>query len=530
LPVTPIPDPVTGAPTCPQGYLYDPLSGLCQPILTNTGATQISVTPDGLVSNEVDPVQKGLNTAVGWGRSGFIGQFVSALWHALWLAVDDGVGIYFNIFNRVIATIADQVSGAVTRANPGLWIAIGSLLSDLLGINLDGGQLYQQLATRGTLPAMQAVGGSLIDLLIGEFTGTATGQGGTIQYSSNPDPATGLPPATLSPTQGLLGAKALMGFVLTSAIRQANVDGLVDAIPFGLGAAFEKYSEGVRTNLGIGRMMRFALKPIFKVLIADQVSRGMNETYTPALLSAEEAFSAFDQGIFTQEQLEQELAWHGYSTARWGALEWKGRSTPSRDELRGLHIAGVLDDPTYYTWMRRTGYVDTVTQLLDQWEDIKPARTAVLKEAGVLAAKFITGAMPFSQFNSAVSALAISVDGFQLLSFNEASYLKRLPSALTPGAKLLHLPFATLTTMYEDGVITLQGFQAELSARGYSADQQQELTLLLLIKAKAAQEKAALAAAKAAVAAGTASAAGETAVATAETNIATGSQTPGVTL
>jgi hypothetical protein len=530
MPVTPIPDPLTGQPTCPQGYLYDSTSGLCVAILSNTGATQIAVTPDGLVTNEVDPVQSGKNHAIGVAASGIIGQLVAAFWHGMHLDITGSINSFIGAYDDGVALVAELVSQSSTRNTPGFWDAVGSLLSDLLGITLDGQTLFGQLTTRGTLPAMQAVGGSLIDLLIGEFTGTATGQGGMIQYSTNPDPATGLPPASLSPAQGLLGAKALMGFVLTSAIRQANVDGLVDAIPFGLGAPFEKFSEGVRTNLGIGRMMRFALKPIFKVLIADQMARGMNATYTPALLSAEEAFAAFDQGIFTQAQLAQELAWHGYSVERWGALEWKGRSVPSRDELRGLHVLGVINDGDYYTWMRRTGYVDTVTQLLDQWEDLKPARTAVLKECSTMAAKYLTGSIPSDQFTAFLQAMQTRIGGQPMLTPGEVAAFSNLPSLTAKGAKLLHLPFATLTTMYEDGVITLQDFQSEVTARGYSADQVQELTLLLLIKAKAAQEKAALAAAKAAVAAGTASAAGETAVATAETNIATGSQTPGITL
>ncbi len=517
-----------GQPTCPQGYYYDPGTQLCQPIPGNATTTPISVTAWGLSDNEVDPVQAAINTGVGWSKSGFIGQFVAALWHALMLAVDDGVSLYFNAYDRIIAYIASEVQVAVTRNNPGLWIAIGSLLSDLLGINLDGSVLYTQLATRGTLPAMQAVGGSLIDLLIGEFTGTATGTGGSISYSSNPDAATGLPPGTLTPLQGLNGAKALMGFVLTSAVRQANIDGLVDAIPFGMGAAFEKYSEGVRTNLGIGRMMRFALKPIFKVLIADQMARGINMAYVPTLFSAEEAIRAYNNGDYTTQELAQEMLYHGYNNQRAFALAKQKQKNPAVGDLRTLWATGSIADLDRRSWLHNESYTDTAIATMDLADDIRPARAAVLVEVSLMAHKYMSGSLPADQFQAFVNNVAKNASGQQYLTPGEVLGLLSLPSMAGTGAKLLHLPFFTLTTMYEEGVITLQDFESEMQARGYSSDQVSELTLMLLIKAKKFAEQSALLAAKAAVAATTASGKGETAVATAETNLSQQTGVPGL--
>lgn len=489
-----------GQPTCPQGYYYDPGSQLCQPIPGNPSVQAIKVTAWGLAPDQTDPVQAGKNAGVGWSQSGFIGQLVASFWHALWLVIDDAVGVYFNIYDRIVAFIADQVGNAVTRNNPGLWIAIGALLSDLLGINLDGSALFQQLATRGTLPAMQAVGGSLIDLLVGEFTGTATGQGGIINTTVTANVDTGLPPATLTPKGGLNGAKALMGFVLTSAVRQANVDGLVDAIPFGFGTVFEKYSEGVRTNLGIGRMMRFALKPIFQDLVATPLKWAINKQYTPSLLSPADAYSAFDQQIFSADQLHEELARHGYSADRYAAMEWKGRSLPSREELRGMHATGLMVDNDYLIWMRRTGYTDGTTALLDQWEDIKPARDAVLKYIGTQAGKYLAGNIQIAQLQAEVSAMSTRIGGLPMLTAGEIAAITNLPSFTGAGAKHKNISVAAQTLMYEDGIITLQEFETNLVSMGYDPDQVNELVLLLLVKAKAAAEKAAAAAAKAAAA------------------------------
>jgi len=494
-----------GQPTCPDGYYYDPGTQLCQPIPGSPTPITRTVTAWGPADPNTDPVQSAKNWGVGLSGSGFIGAFVAALWHAFWLVIDDAVNLYFNAFDRIVAFVADQVGNAVTRSNPGLWIAIGSLLSDLLGVNLDGSALFNQLATRGTLPAMQAVGGSLIDLLVGEFTGTASGTGGNVTFSTNVDTTTGLPPATLTPLGGLNGAKALMGFVLTSAVRQANVDGLVDAIPFGFGKIFEKYSEGVRTNLGIGRMMRFALKPLFQDLVATPLKWAINMEYRPTLLSPADAYSAFDQQVFTADQLHTELARHGYSDDRFAVLEWKGRSLPSREELRGLHATGLLADADYLIWQRRTGYTDPTTALLDQWEDMKPARTAVLKVVGTEAEKYLGGKVTAQQFQQFVQAMQTRVGGAPMLTAGEVNFLLNLPALTAAQAKHKNLGVAQMITMYEDGIITLQDFENELTIQGYDPDQIQELVLYMLVKAKAAAEKAAAAAAKAA-AAGTTSA------------------------
>lgn len=489
-----------GQPTCPQGYYYDPGTQMCLPIAGSPTAVPIKVTAWGLSSNEIDPVQAAKNTGVGLAASGLIGQLVAAFWHAMHLDVPGAINSLIGAYDDAIALTAEFVSASNTRNTPGFWDAIGSLLSDLLGITLNGATLYSQLATRGTLPAMQAVGGSLIDLLIGEFTGTATGTGGQITYSSNPDPATGLPPATLSPIQGLNGAKAIMGFVLTSAVRQANVDGLMAVIPYGLGEPFMKYSEGIRTNLGIGRMMRFALKPIFQDLIATPLKWAINTEYSPTLLSPADAYRAFDQQVFTADQLHQELARHGYSADRYSVLQWQGRSLPSREELRVLHVTGLLNDNDYLIWMRRGGYTDDVTAMLDQYEDIKPLRGVALAEVERAALKYLAGAMPGTQYQDIVNSMATRVGGSALLSAGEVSNMLNAPSITLGSGKHVNIGLSTLTAMYEDGLITLQEYQDALTTRGYSADQQSELVLLLLVKAKAAAEKAAAAAAKAAAA------------------------------
>lgn len=529
-PLQPIPDPATGAPTCPQGYYYDSASGMCQCIPGSTVPISVTTTAFGLSSNEVDPVQAAKNHGVGLTQSGTWASLALNIWQALWSLVDWLIAQYFDAFDRIVAFIATEVGTAVPRNLPGFWLAVGSLISDILGVNLDGAALYNDMQTKGTLATMQATGAGLVNLLIGEFTNTASGTGGNVSFSSAVNADTLLPVGQLTPAGGVAAAQKLMGFVLASAVRQANVDGLVDMIPFGFGQVFEKYSEGIRTNLGIGRMMRFALKPIFQDLVATPMKWAINKQYLPTLLSEIDAVSAFDQQIFSQTQLQEEMYRHGYSLDRQAAMYWKARQMPSRAQLRTLHIAGVLNDNDYLIWMRRLGHTDDVTAMLDQADDLHIARAAALSTVEVMARKYLAGSITEPQLAGVVNSVARNVNGVGLLSAGEVQNLLQLAGETGIPAKNKHLGFAQLFTLYVDGLVTLQEVETALTNLGYTADAVTELTDLLLVKAKGIQEKNAVAVAKAVIAAQTATGKGESALATAEQNLAAGTSGVGVTL
>lgn len=525
-PTIPPPPPITDDTTT----WYDPDTNTWQQTPGSPTPITSTVTAFGLSGPNIDPVQAGKNTGTGWSQSGAFGSLALSMWQALMSLIDWMIAQYFDAYDRVIAYIANQVTLAVGRDRPGFWILIGAMISDLLGVNLDGTQLFAQLQSRGTLPAMQGVGSGLIDLLVGEFTGTASGTGGNVSFSTQVDAATGLPQGTLTPTQGVLAAKALMGFVLSSAVRQANVDGLVDAIPFGFGAAFEKYSEGMRNNLGIGRLMRFALKPIFTDLVATPMKWAINKEYRPSLLSPTDAWHAWAADPTGAFPINEEIARHGYDATRIAALQWTSLEKPTREELRLLHLTGNLADSDYALWMGRLGYTPEVTALLDMHDDILPARHAIMADVTKAAAKYLTGAYSTAQFQSILAGLSVNQNGSPSMTPGEvAALVAMLPlSATATALKPKRLGVGQLIVMYIDGIITLQEFEAQLTAWGYDSDQVTELSEMLLVRARAAAEKAAKAAAAAAVAAATAAGKGETALAAAETALSQQTGIPGL--
>jgi hypothetical protein len=450
----------------------------------------ISVTSYGLADQELDPAAYGKTLSRGLQDSG--------LWEHYWLAfaaliphlVEFVISHWFDLYDRLIALIADVLSKGVGRNIPGFWILIGSLISDLLGVNVDGAKIYADLQAHGTLPAMRDVGGGLIDLLVGEFTGTATGTGGQVSFSSAVNPATGLPAATLSPKSGVDATKALMGFVLASAVRQANIDGVVDSIPFGLGHAFEKYSEAMRTNLGIGRLMRFALRPIFQDLVAKPLTWAVNLQYRPALLDPVDTLLQWNVGQLSDTQLDYELGRHGYTSDQQAVLKNRHLEKITVEQARILRIHGELDDGAYHAITDRRGWRREDLALWEKYEDVHPARRLALAVVEEAALQYLRGHIPQTQLEAAISAAASDRFGNRLLSEGEERALANF-SVTAQKIVRRHLAVAQLMLGYIDGVLTLGEVETHLSELGFSDDDVRALVQEMLIKQKAAADKAA---------------------------------------
>jgi len=461
-----------------------------------TPAPDFVVNVDEELQKAIDPHAYGKTLGLGLADSALIPSFVLMFWHAWWDLTDWFIAEAFDKYDRIIAFVADHLKVAVGRDRPGFWILIGSLISDVLGVNVDGSKIFHDLQTRGTLPAMRDVGAGLMDLLIGEFTGTAAGTGGEVAFSTNVNPDTQLPEATLTPKSGVEATKALMGFVLASAVRQANIDGLADMVPRGYGKVFEKYTEGIRTNLGIGRLLRFALRPIFQDLVAKPLTWAINLQYRPALLDPTDVLLQWNVGLLSDKQLDYELGRHGYSTDQQKVLRNRHLEKITIDQARLLRIHGDLDDGAYHAITDRRGWTREDLLLWERYEDIHPARRLALAVVEEAAIQYLRGHIPQTQLQAAIDASSVDRFGHRLLSEGEQNSLSNFT---VTSQKLIrrHLSVAQLMLGYIEGVITLGEVETALSELGFDDNAVRELTQEMLIKQKQASDKAARTHAKA---------------------------------
>lgn len=514
--IPPITNPVAGAGPlanpCPDGYQFDPTSGLCLPV-----RGKISITSTGLNLPDVDPKNAAELAGLGTQDSNLAERFALAWWHMPrrigkppsqdfvpqppptrgWLGdqIVWAMQEVLNLYDWAISIGVGFMGDSATRNQPGFWKLIGALISDLLGVTIDGTALYASLQQRGTVAAMVGVGSGLVDLLIGEFTGTASGTGGNVTFSSSPNTETGLPPATLTPAGGVLAAKALMGFVLSSAVRQGNLEA-ISAELGPLAGHVDKFSEAMRANLGIGRMLRFALRPIFQDLIAGPMKWAINKQYTPHLLNAAEAVRAVNSADVDEPTFAEELARDGYASNRVVALRRQHTLNPEVVRLLTMRAAGKMVDQDFDLWMRRHGYSSETAALVAQASDLEPARRTSLALVEHYMLEYGRGNITAEAFRGFVDALKGAAF---LLSPGEVAGIESVAASINLTTKLRprHLTIGQLTTGYIDGVVTLQEFRDHLTALGYGADDLEIETEVLLLKAKAAADAAAARAAKA---------------------------------
>lgn len=509
--IPPITGPFGENPTCPDGYQYDPNSKMCLPV---TGP--ISITTTGLTLPDVDPKNAAELAGIGTQNSGLPSADALAHWHAFrritkppldpnFVKPPEGGGWWHdnivwavqevvNLYDWMVSVGVRFMGDFATRDNPGFWKLVEGLISDLLGVTIPPGQLYQQLNQRGTLAAMTGVGATLVNLLIGEFTGTATGTGGNINTNTQLNPATNLPPATLTPAGGVLAAQALMGFVLSSAVRQGNLEAIGAELGV-LGGHVEKFSEAMRTNLGIGRMLRFGLRPIFQDLIAVPLKWAINMQYLPTLLNMAEAVRGWNAGYLDDAAFGDLAARAGYNPKFATALQVQHTLNPPLGELMTLRAAGAITDHDWLMWMGRHGFSALTAGLFAQASDLTPARRVSLALAEHYLLEFGRGTITAQDFTTSIDQLKRA--GY-LLSNGEVAAIQSVAAAIviTKKVRPRHLAIGQLTTAYIDGAIDLQGFQQHLADVGYDAEDVQIETEVLLIKAKAAADAAARKAAK----------------------------------
>lgn len=473
-------------PTCPDGYTYDPVQGLCcptssAPVDLNDPTIKKLVT--GLADAEVDPHKAAQLSAEGWKDAHFIEHAVTAVFFGIIKLFRPILEAAAGLIDDSLAVLAEVFTAAQGQHSQGFYLLAGMLMTDTLGIETNGDELWQAFQSGGRQAAMNQLGGRLFDTLAAEFANiTQTSTKGAFNF----DPGTGLaglPAVKLSPAQGIAGAKAFLGYLASFGIREGNTDFLASYLPFGAGEFFKDFAEDFAKSLGIGRMARVVYKPLVSTMVATPMQQAMNIQYRPTLPTPRQAYAMWNEGALTIDQLQDILARHGFDTSMNAALQYESMERPSRDQLRAGHAAGAIDDLTYNTWMTRIGYTPELIALLDTADDAIPMREAALAAAKHFAAQYLRGQITKVQFEGLLEAVQKNLFGQNMLTDGEIAKLSSLP-AIGVGGTRKHLSYTQMSRLYFDGLITLQEFEADLVTLGYDPDAVTELTQELLVAQK----------------------------------------------
>lgn len=441
--------------------------------------------PDVPVVNTPDLAASGKLEAVGQRTSGIWPYVFASFWATLKDGLQKFITVYADTLDEMISLIVPFITASQGSTTQGFYDLTAAMVNDLLGVEVAGSDLSDAADNRGRIPAMQNVGRDLIFALVNEFLGNATDAG----PGGGPG---GLPGSTgqqLTPEQGVKGAQAFVGFLLSFAVRQGNVAVLTDALSFKFLGQMREYGEMMAKNLGLSRLARRALTPIVQTLIATPLQQALNFQYRPHVLDAKQLASAYIRGDIDRSDYATRLQYLGFTD---GDINLLIEDTYTRLRVTDVFLLaenGVISESDLVQRLQALGYNTIDVPLLRQARELEAVQGADRKYAEIITEELVSGQITEGDYQSAVSALRIPKLEADAITRNAAARLQ---------TKRKQLSLGFVKKAYLDGQMTIDELLAHAKALGYSQDDIDLIEVEVLFQQS---EKKAAAAAKAAKAA-----------------------------
>lgn len=364
-----------------------------------------------------------------------------------------------------------------------------SVLNELLGTDFTVGHLASGTDITSHLQRAQEIGFLFHRQLLVEFlqsTGiTLDPAGSTFSEPTGPTGAG----EKISPMSGVRAAARFSGLAINFATANGIISTLAGLVPEVHLDDIRLIGEEVAQNLGLGRLQRMALKPIIQILLANPYAWFINEVARPTQFGLGEVVNPFSGAVMPPELIWKDLARAGYSDQKIQALLDLHRKKPAESDLLTLFEGGHYDDEKVRTELKHLGYDETGAGTKFEADHLRAQRPFQDEVRAALVAAYADHHIERAEVESIVNSMPLSPDEKALVLL-AADYKRKVPTK--------HLTLAEIQNAFEIGIFDLNNFTAQLTALGYSDDDQSTLLILTLDKLKAAEAKAAAVAAKAA--------------------------------
>lgn len=362
-----------------------------------------------------------------------------------------------------------------------------SVLNELLGTDFTVSHLASGSDVSAHLARAQEIGFLFHRQLMTEFlqsTGvTLDPAGGTFSEPTGPTGAG----EKITPLSGVRAAARFSGLAINFATANGIIATLAGLVPEVHLDEIREIGEEVAKNLGLGRLQRLALAPIIQILLAEPYKWFINELARPTQLGLGEVVNPFSGAVMSPALIWRDLARAGYSDDKIQAVLDLHRKKPGESDLLTLFEGGHYDDEKVRTELQRLGYDATGAATKFESDHLKAQRPFQDEVRSAVVAAYADHHIERAELESIINSIPLSADEKALVLL-AADYKRKVPNK--------HLTFAEIQNAFEIGIFDLTDFTAQLTAQGYSDDDQSTLLLLTLDKLKLAEAKAAATAAR----------------------------------
>jgi hypothetical protein len=283
-----------------------------------------------------DPTAGAISTLLNIIKAGGFSKFWAQFWASRADAVHTSIAWAASLVDKMFVLMGEFIKEAQGEKNPEFWELVGVIIEDLTGVEVDKEKLKTAFYGSGRLAAMDEVGKSIFNLLAEEFLTPASEVTPGLKPRNLASGIGALPAKPLSPEQGVEAARRFLGFAMSMAIRAGNVAVLGELAGLTQIENFREYGEGLARNLGLGRLMRLALKPLIDVTVAQPLEWALNLQYRPKLLGVGDLRKMIDLGLVSELDAKEELARQGYSPLKITALLQLAQKTVGDADLERL--------------------------------------------------------------------------------------------------------------------------------------------------------------------------------------------------
>jgi hypothetical protein len=369
-------------------------------------------------------------------------------WRAAWL---------INLVALTLEPLARVLLGALDAIRKGIDPAVGGLavqvMNEFLGTDLTINQLPMGLGTGDHIARAQAIGALLYNQLEREFA-----------------PAGGQVVPTTAPAETFSGLA--INFGLASGIM-----GLIGgAVPFGFHfEELRELGEEVARNIGLGRLVRQALRPLIQILVAQPLTWALNTKYRPTQFAEAMLVNPYLNTQLPQDQLYNAMHLLGYSDDKIQAFIQMHQKRLSVADVKLLVENGFWQESQAETYVKNMGYPQELVQTVLLVEELKQQRGYVTKLVDQLETDVVHGWITIDEYNQVVNALPISESerhiASGLLAYKQKARAAARPHQLSGGE--LFYAFAA-------GILTSSDLTDRWTAQGLpQADQDVRLQLWL---------------------------------------------------
>jgi hypothetical protein len=331
-----------------------------------------------------------------------------------------------------------------------------SVLSEFLATEISPEQMKPGKGADATIAAANQIGGALLDRLEKEFTGGAS----------------------VTPDSGAAAARTFSGYAVNFAVQNTTISTLADAISFHMLEQFRELGVEVAQNLGLGRLVRSALRPLVDTTIGKPYTRQLNAKYRQDLMGDSNIVRAMQRGHKDITQAEQELAWKGYTDAdiRDLILEYTPHLTES--EVFTLMRFGELSETEAIAELVAQGIPEITARRRLRAKVLNNVDSLESTYADTLEGKYTNGFIDGDTFRVLLERLHISP---------EEKQVRRDRAGLILDAGQRRATIAEMQQMLNEGIVTTEDVTDWLDKQNYATADQLPLLYLFLSKFDAAQ-------------------------------------------